>query len=226
VAYACDGEVRIGEVATCGWRVAYRHSSYLHRLTFANDGAHLVSVANSGATALFTTATGAVTWIGQHGPVPRFAAFSADGRLLALGGADPRIEIWDTATAERLRVLIGHENLIYKVTFAPAGHLLASSGADGTLRTWDAETGDGDIFREHDGDVRGVVFAPDGRSLASVSSDGTLRLWPLAERPRPPKEPAALLAWIGARTSMEIEDAGSQEAEAPSIAAAALRSRK
>ena len=103
-------------------------------------------------------------------------AFSPDGRLLASGGRDWTVRLWDPATGEHLRTLTGHAGTVRGVAFSPDGRLLASGCGDRTVRLWDLATGE--HLRTLSGHgVLGVAFSPDGRLLASGGRDWTVRLW-------------------------------------------------
>jgi WD40 repeat protein len=67
-------------------------------------------------------------------------AIAPDGSWLAIGGADGKLRIWDTATWQQRAVLADHLHGISAVAVAPDGNWLASGGADGELRIWDTAT--------------------------------------------------------------------------------------
>jgi WD40 repeat protein len=66
----------------------------------------------------------------------RTVAFSPDGKIVAAGGADGHIRLWDVQTGNLIETLEGHTDQIYSIAFSPDGKTLASTGQDQTVRLW------------------------------------------------------------------------------------------
>ena len=114
-----------------------------------------------------------------HTSAVRSATFSPDGKVLASGGDDGKIFLWDSSSGKVLATLSGHTSSVFSVAFSPKEYILASGSDDRTVRLWDAVTGQL-LFPPlvgHTDRVRSVAFSPDGNLLASASDDGSLRLW-------------------------------------------------
>src|SRR5256885_2179593 len=61
----------------------------------------------------------------------------ADGRLVASGGYDRTVRVWETEACRLLATLEGHAEAVRWVSLSADGRLLASGGNDGTVRLWE-----------------------------------------------------------------------------------------
>jgi len=123
----------------------------------------------------------------RPGTVRAVATVSLPGGdvLIASGGDNKEIELWNLDTGRSEGRLEGHDGTVRAlapVTLPDGQELLASAGDDATVRLWDPATGraHGEPLTGHDGPVRALapVTLPDGQvRLASAGDDATIRLW-------------------------------------------------
>lgn len=74
-----------------------------------------------------------------HGGQALAIAVSPDSQLLATGGVDAQVRLWNRDAAAQGAPLVGHSGPVAALTFAGPGTLL-SGGADGSVRVWDLAT--------------------------------------------------------------------------------------
>jgi WD40 repeat protein len=109
-------------------------------------------------------------------------AFSHDGAILATGGVDGSIILWDTRSFDRIGRMYSVSG-VRSLAFSPDGLTLASGDWDRMVRLWDVASGTELAVLE--GHTAGVVllrFSPDGLTLASCADlgggRGEILLWP------------------------------------------------
>ena len=109
---------------------------------------------------------------------PRAVAISPDSKVIASGGLDSTVSLWDRDGGKELQRLTGHTGGVSSVAFSPDGQRLASASADGSLRIWNVSTGQSlYTLSGHVGAVISVVYSPDGKFVVSGGADNTVRFW-------------------------------------------------
>ncbi|GEM_PF-1969297 len=101
----------------------------------------------------------------RHFDEPRGNVFSPDGKLLASGGGDDFVRIWDPTTGKEVASLPGSGEGTMDVVFSPDGARLFTAGVDKRLRIWDVATWK---------DPRTIIPGTDSLEALSVSPDGSL----------------------------------------------------
>jgi len=117
-----------------------------------------------------------------------YLSFSPKKDMLATGGVDKIIKLWDPVTGKLMKSLEGHtQSLIRCIAFSPDGRTLASSTSLGPKRQgevilWDLERGRriAQIKGQGTG-VCAVAFSPDGKTLAVGREDGSMALTDVAK---------------------------------------------
>jgi WD40 repeat protein len=125
--------------------------------------------------------------LADTGPLQVILA-SPDERVLAVGGVDGSIWLWDLEHRVSLRTLrsrvhlkTGHSALTTSLAFSEDGALLATGHLDGSISMWDPASGfEFDAQLRHDGAVGGLAFVPGGSVLISGGRDESLKYWDLA----------------------------------------------
>jgi WD40 repeat protein len=77
-----------------------------------------------------------IATLGSHDWMVTCAAFSPDGKLLATGGQDKTVKIWDVERRDLVTTLAAATGAVWSVAFTPDAKFLVTSGLGGT-RLWD-----------------------------------------------------------------------------------------
>lgn len=121
----------------------------------------------SGAVALFDRKTGKqAARFDEPKDVVYALAASPDGKLLAGGGADSAVYVWNVDDKKCVATIDAHDGCVFGVAFSPDGKLLATGGADNTLLVREVGTWTEVARLPQPGVIHGCTFAPDGKLLA------------------------------------------------------------
>ena len=177
---SCDGELRTWD-ARSGDLIG-SHSigdGDVYRAAFNPTGTHFVAIGDEGRLEIGkTVATGRPLLLQEHGAPAATAVYNSDGSLVASGGLDRAVTVWNAADGERLLRLMGHEDYVTAIAFSPDGRWIASGSADKTIKIWDASAGtELAVLDGHQAPILALAFSPDGRRLVSGSWDTTIKVW-------------------------------------------------
>jgi len=109
------------------------------------------------------------------------AVFSNDAKLVAAGGMDRLVKIWEMATGNLVSTIRGSESF-YGINFSPDGTLLVTGDKDGEVKLWEVSTGQELANFSSSNSYFRAVFSPDGKMLATAGRDGVVTLWEIASK--------------------------------------------
>jgi len=123
---------------------------------------------------------------GHEKQISALAFSTSDPTLIATGGYDSKVVLWDIGGHQRgggvsRGELTGHGEAVTCISFNQcAPGILASASGDETIKVWDlaSRSETCTLSGGHSDWVKGVVWNPEvGNMLASVSDDGTVLVW-------------------------------------------------
>jgi WD40 repeat protein len=121
--------------------------TFTQALAFSPDGKTLISAGTTrwdrhdyepGGLVLWNTANWKVRPVRAQTEAGGLlcVALSPDGKLVAAGGIDHAVHVWETEKLEHHISYIGHDGIVQTVAFSPDGKSLASGSLDGTVKIW------------------------------------------------------------------------------------------
>ena len=117
--------------------------------------------------------------VGRFDGVVHSAALRGDGKLLVAGEDNGRVQVFDSASKDILRLFKGHRGPVHGTCFASDNKAIMTAGDDRSTRMWDLATGAVVAeFDDHADYVRALDVSPASGSVwATGSYDHTVRLW-------------------------------------------------
>lgn len=150
-------------------------------IALSPDGAWFAIGTHAGTVEVGRRGKGDVKWSSRgHRYGVECLAISPDGRLLASGGRDGTLALWDSATGAEIRRIDrstlraqstegdvpAHGNSVTGVAFDPTGGALFSSSADGVGKMWAVATGELLHFTYFPRPLGPIVVSPTGDRIA------------------------------------------------------------
>jgi WD40 repeat protein len=170
------------------------HTDFVNAVAFTPDGKYLLSASDDQTIRRWSLKPVAnldehedqnhgqvedtVLFLGHDNQILSIAV-SPDGELIASGGEDRTIRLWNIHGKSVAPPLLGHKGPIFAVNFSPDGKTLASASSDLTVRLWNLPP----VATSHAGSVYGIAVTPDGSTIASSGAPSGVRLWDASLNP-------------------------------------------
>jgi len=151
-----------------------RFSPEGNRFVYLDGGRAIVRDAASGEFLWQTT-----TQAAEH----EIAAWSDDGRFLAVTSRLANAQLYDGETGRHLHNLVGERGAGSRFpVFSPDSRLLAVTDYEGRIHVYASENGRVlNVLSGHQLQAGMLAWSPDSRQILSVSMDRTARVWPAEE---------------------------------------------
>jgi WD40 repeat protein len=117
----------------------------------------------------------------RHGSRVLCLCYAPNGRLLAAGGGDDPVRLWDADTGLEVRRF--NDTWVTGLAFSPRGSVVFTAGFFKKIRMWGVSDGKEIAQLEgHAAPIKAMAVSPDGTMLASGGADGTIILWEVLTR--------------------------------------------
>ncbi|MEG3983784.1 hypothetical protein QUA08_23755 [Microcoleus sp. T3B2] len=154
------------------------HNDEVVSASFSRDGKQIVTGSADDTVKIWSRSGTLLNTFRGHQDDVRAVSFSGDGTI-ASASKDKIVKIWKPDSTPLNKILSGHGDWVYKVTFSADNKTIASASGDKTVRLWRA---DGSLFKTlegHKDSVTWVSISPDDKTVASASDDKTVKVWSL-----------------------------------------------
>ena len=150
------------------------------RIAYCQSGARMYTGTRMGDVKLWTTTVTRIQEPPKHAGIVAHCAVNQPTSLLATGGMDKSIILWNFTTGDYWKTLLGHTGSIGSLSFSDDGVLLASGSDDRTTIVWDvASSSRLHKLGPHDSCGYGVLAFSEDNARLTTRTNNECFLWEL-----------------------------------------------
>ncbi len=144
---------------------------------YSPDKSEIYTVNQDGTTLIYDSQSGQVISDFRGHEQLTVLEYHEDDGLLAFGGGDGTVKVWDTLERRSIATIDAHEDQIIALAFSTDGTQLATTSSDGQVNFWDWR-GRELLYRlDNNGAItRRIAFSPDDQRIALGTSE-FITLW-------------------------------------------------
>ncbi|HEV8393201.1 MAG TPA: WD40 repeat domain-containing protein [Vicinamibacterales bacterium] len=156
------------------------HSRSVQSVLLADGAKRVTLIENPGLPEVFTLAAPELKPLHPEGFSPGLLtlALAEDKDLLATGGWDGTVKLWNARSRGELRTMASAGPKLWDVAFNHSVTLMAAARNDGSVTLWEPDSGrQVRTLASHSKPARRVAFSPDDQTIATAGWDNLVKLW-------------------------------------------------
>lgn len=159
-------------------------------LDVSRDGKYLATVSSAGekkspaTISIWNITSKARQGALEGGEKSQNITFSRNGRLVAAGSRDGKINVWYTHNRSLFGTFSGHEKPVLAVQFNPGSNQLASADAAGKIHLWGMLIKEKSFSIEENKAIRALAYRPQSNVLVYGGDDPVIHFWNMTTRSR------------------------------------------
>ena len=158
------------------------HMDSVIAASFSPEARYVATTGRERSVKLWELSTGNLLFSKRNKSVAQYLclAFSPNGKLLAIGDGDGKIDVRRVSDGE-LAFSFQHNRFVAALQFMPDGKTLVTSSYDKTIKLWDIATQQLLATFETPSAIRALAIFSDGGCIAAADSQGNIHIWEGAE---------------------------------------------
>ncbi|MGE3806341.1 MAG: WD40 repeat domain-containing protein, partial [Gemmataceae bacterium] len=176
-----DGTIKLWKLPVTPPK-ALTHPDQVTSAVLSPDGSRILTGCNDKQVRQWNLNGQAERTFGGLTGVATSVAYSPNAALVAAGGADKSIMVWQAGDAKVVKRIENLPNVVQSVALSPDNKTVAAGFADNIIRLYNIADGkEIKPIMGHGGPVTALLYTPKGDLLISGSADKSVQLWSAAD---------------------------------------------